>query len=405
MTMPLRLSDILARGAVIEWYEAVALVRAVADRVLEIPGAHSVPELYDIQLSASGDVSVSGGLSIDEPVRRLGQLLQATLVQSEPPVQLRLLVSQATAPVSTFGSIREFQEALGYFERPDRQSVLQQLYLRAVGAAGPTESLSVPTIDMIAPLAGPESSKPAQARPRPRPRPRVWLGFAAAVLVVVSAAAYAQYSGRSSASQLSAAALKASDIMGTAVVAGISSVTERAGLGRLAPAEHSGSVPPAPAPAPTTSQPVAPRSVAPRLQRATAAPYRAFDLEPVPSLETTAAGDGEPNAAAAATATTGGHSVGVPDTKIYSASDAVVPPVGIRPQLPRTVPPEIDRDRMARLELLILPDGTVGSVKLLGHRDVRDAMLVSAAKAWEFRPAMKDGHPVSYRKIVWMTFQ
>ena len=191
MTMPLRLSDILARGVVTEWYEAVALVRAVADRVLERPGAHSVPELYDIELAASGDVSVTGGLSIDEPVRRLGQLLQATLVQSEPPVQLRLLVSQATAPVSTFGSIREFQEALGYFERPDRQSVLQQLYSRA-GVARATETLSVPTIDMIAPLAGPEPSSPAKARPRPRPRPRVWLAFAAAVLVVVSAAAYAQ---------------------------------------------------------------------------------------------------------------------------------------------------------------------------------------------------------------------
>ena len=405
MTMALRLSDILLRGVVTEWYEAVALVRAVADRVLERPGAHSVPELADIELAASGEVFVTGGLSIDEPVRRLGQLLQATLVQSEPPVQLRLLVSQATAPVSTFGSIREFQEALGYFERPDRQAVLQHLYARA-GVAGATETRAVPTIDMIAPLAGPEPSSPTQAKPRPKPRPRVWLAFAAAILVVVSAAAYAQYSGRSSASQLSAVALKASDVMGTAVVAGISSVTERAGLGRLAPAEHSGSIQPAaPTPAPSTVLSVGPRRIAPRPQRANTPPYRAFDLEPVPSLETATAGDDEPNAGAAAAATTGGHSVRVPDTKIYSASDAVVPPVGIRPQLPRTVPPEIDKERMARLELLILADGTVGSVKLLGHRDVRDAMLVSAAKAWEFRPAMKDGQPVSYRKVVWMTFQ
>ena len=119
-----------------------------------------------------------------------------------------------------------------------------------------------------------------------------------------------------------------------------------------------------------------------------------------------AAGNDEPNASAVPTASTGERlPARLPDTKIYSASDPVVPPVGIRPQLPRTVPPDIDKERMARLELLILSDGTVGSVKLLGHRDVKDSMLVSAAKAWEFRPAMKDGQPVSYRKVVWMTFQ
>jgi hypothetical protein len=56
--------------------------------------------------------------------------------------------------------------------------------------------------------------------------------------------------------------------------------------------------------------------------------------------------------------------------------------------------------------MTILEDGTVESVKLLGKRHtVHDAMMLSAAKAWEFQPALKDGHPVKYRKTVWMAVQ
>ncbi len=32
-------------------------------------------------------------------------------------------------------------------------------------------------------------------------------------------------------------------------------------------------------------------------------------------------------------------------------------------------------------------------------------MLLSAAKAWTFSPAMKDGKPVGYRKLVWLVLQ
>jgi hypothetical protein len=31
--------------------------------------------------------------------------------------------------------------------------------------------------------------------------------------------------------------------------------------------------------------------------------------------------------------------------------------------------------------------------------------MLSAAKAWEFRPALKDGRAVKYRKVVWMARQ
>ena len=62
--------------------------------------------------------------------------------------------------------------------------------------------------------------------------------------------------------------------------------------------------------------------------------------------------------------------------------------------------------KIGRIELIILRDGTVGSVKLLSlPNNVHEAMFLSAVKAWEFSPAIRNGRPVSYRKTVWVTFQ
>jgi hypothetical protein len=95
------------------------------------------------------------------------------------------------------------------------------------------------------------------------------------------------------------------------------------------------------------------------------------------------------------------------DASVYSLDSAgVVPPVGVRPQLPRQLPADVNPDDLGRIDLIISEDGTVLSVKLLGNRrSVHDAMMLSAAKAWEFTPALKDGHPVKYRKTVWLSMQ
>ena len=74
------LSDILRPWRFpLEWHEAVALVRGVVGPLLEkSSGAIApFPELEQIEIFAAGHVNVSGGTNVDEPVRRLGQLLQA----------------------------------------------------------------------------------------------------------------------------------------------------------------------------------------------------------------------------------------------------------------------------------------------------------------------------------------
>jgi len=61
------------------------------------------------------------------------------------------------------------------------------------------------------------------------------------------------------------------------------------------------------------------------------------------------------------------------------------------------VPPH----RVGTLEMIVGKDGTVEFVKL--HTPLNryhERMIVSAAKAWLYRPATKGGRPVRYRLTV-----
>lgn len=429
MSNSLRLSDLLARSVTVEWYEAVALVRDVTERLLERSGATIVPELHQIEIADDGRVEVTGGSRSDEPVRRLGQLLQAAIVQSEPPVQLRLLMAQATAATPAFGSIREYTDALGYFERPDRAGALRLLYARAAAVPVPAIPQMTPTLDAIAPLRAPEPwDNPAKKSTRTSSRRGLWLTVCVALLLAAGTIGYLRFGRDSSkAPDVSTIALEASDAIGSAVVSGISSVTDRAGLGRLAPKDAPGTAPPVPA------APVEAPVAAPLDRKAAISPKPATSPKPVsvpkPQIVRVVAFDvdpspiGEENAPVAApipipaplagaadgpekTAQGGGRTP-QGDVNIYNAgSQGVTAPIAVRPQLPRDLPANVDKSRLGRIELTILPDGTVGAVKLLGlPNNVHEAMFLSAVKAWEFKPAMKDGRPVSYRKIIWMAFQ
>lgn len=403
MSTTLRMSDILARSVAVEWFEAVAIVSEVSDRVRESLGGQRIPELDQVQLTAGGAVTLTGATKTDEPVRRLGQLLQAGLVQSDPPVQLRLVVSQATAPEPGFSSIREFSEALAYFERPDRTAVLRNLVARAQ-AAPPVEAPMAATLDEVAPLPAPETKKRAEVRrhaARRQPSRRAVLALAATVLLIVAATAYSQLSTAApTGADVSALAIKASDAVGTTLVKGISAVSETVGLGRFVPAEGSG------APAPAAKAPETPKRVTPA--KGTAKPgdapatLRIFDLAGTPAVGVPVpAPMPVPDTVVTLIAQEG---IEAPTDAVYSAADEEVSaPIGVRPQLPRVLPGDVRPDQLSQIELIILPDGSVGSVKLLSERGgVLEGMLLSAAKAWKFLPALKDGKPVTYRKSVWL---
>ena len=62
MTDALTLSDLLTRRLSLQWYEGIAIVRGVAERLLEQQGGElRIPELHQIELDADGSVALAGG--------------------------------------------------------------------------------------------------------------------------------------------------------------------------------------------------------------------------------------------------------------------------------------------------------------------------------------------------------
>jgi hypothetical protein len=90
------------------------------------------------------------------------------------------------------------------------------------------------------------------------------------------------------------------------------------------------------------------------------------------------------------------------DEIVYTRADAgVVPPRPLSRQFPATTPFGVPPHRVGTLEMVIAKDGTVEFVKL--HTPLNryhERMIVSAAKAWLYRPAMRAGKPVKFRLTV-----
>jgi hypothetical protein len=443
MADALTLSQILGRGVSLDWHEGVAIVRGVMEWLTTRNQTSVAPDLDQIQILSSGRIEVTRGSKVDEPVRRLGQLLHATIGNADPPVKLRLVISEAMAPTPVFGSIREFDQALEYFERPDRAAVLQGLFARA-SALPLSDGAPAPTLNAVAPL----SPSPVPTATKPRPKRRV-APLAAAAAVTAAAIAWVEYgrtTGAVSPDDVSAVAQRVGDRVGSTLMSGLSAITQRVGLGRLvsegaeaasvetpaaaaeaptltrantAPSASTQSARPAPLPtvepasarssrspergasAVVPSQtPAAPVSAAPRGEPVQ---VLAFDLDPKVRADSIAPA---PIERSVVTVTVRQQAVSAPseDAAVYSSESAgVEPPIAVRPQLPTALPPNVNRDTLIEIELVVSEAGSVDSVRLLGEaRNMYDGMWLSAIKAWQFQPAVKGGDAVKYRKTVWI---
>jgi hypothetical protein len=98
--------------------------------------------------------------------------------------------------------------------------------------------------------------------------------------------------------------------------------------------------------------------------------------------------------------------VPVVQPRIYSSADGEVqPPVLVYPQLPSKRAEGLPSEEPGNLELLVLEDGTVGEAKLIpASNRIQDRLLISASKAWRFRPARRSGEPVKFRLLVPITW-
>jgi protein TonB len=61
-----------------------------------------------------------------------------------------------------------------------------------------------------------------------------------------------------------------------------------------------------------------------------------------------------------------------------------------------------------RLSIVVRADGTVGDVKVVESLDTRyglDARAIEAAKAWRFKPSLRQGHPVDVQVTLILDFR
>ncbi len=115
---------------------------------------------------------------------------------------------------------------------------------------------------------------------------------------------------------------------------------------------------------------------------------------PVPVRET-------PPTTAPAMLVTPAPTAAVAPLRVYAASDAqVVPPTALKQALP-PFPAQLPVANRGVLELVIDEDGAVENATMRESVNPRyDAQLVNAAKSWQYKPAMLEGRPVKYRKML-----
>src|SRR5215831_14435730 len=87
--------------------------------------------------------------------------------------------------------------------------------------------------------------------------------------------------------------------------------------------------------------------------------------------------------------------------RIYVASDTqVLPPTAVKQSLP-AFPAQLSAPTRGVLEVVINENGVVESVAMREPINPRyDSELLAAAKTWQYRPALLNGKPVKYRKLV-----
>jgi len=95
-----------------------------------------------------------------------------------------------------------------------------------------------------------------------------------------------------------------------------------------------------------------------------------------------------------------------PVNRIYASTDAnVVPPITIRQQLP-PYPGQVMVGKQGIIEIVIDESGGVESANMrVSVNAAYDALAVSAAKTWRYRPASINGVSVKYRKAVQITIK
>ena len=98
------------------------------------------------------------------------------------------------------------------------------------------------------------------------------------------------------------------------------------------------------------------------------------------------------------------------DPPVYKAGPGVTNPTIVREEKPRYTQAAMQAkvQGIVEVEAVILKDGTVGEVRI--HKSLDkvfglDEEALRAARAWRFKPAMKDGEPVLFQVIIQLEYR
>jgi hypothetical protein len=412
------------------WQEAVAVVHEVA--ILGVINAtrNGVPSRIDADtciLTRRGDVELPQTTDVERPDAEL-QLLRELLTGRETPPELEALVYGAPS--------KHLTDDLAMFSRPNRRGEIANLAMRALqaeeemsrlgttppamvdgvrppepaladaessapAAADPAVALSPPDSidDELAKLRDQVTARPAPPPPPPPPpvpplqpsksRTQIVQAAAAVALTVALGAAWWSWSVSPPTAPDAAPATLPPALVALELDPGWDAVGHRAADIEL------GSNPE------TTRAPRLPE-MPPRVAGASgiAAPAGESD-----GLGGSIAPGASSDAATPVASDPGDAAIDAlfSDTSVYSGGNAaVVPPLMLFPRMPRSAfPAPWEAITRPYFEVLIDQQGAVEAVRMRG-RDQHERsyyqarMMLSAAKAWQFKPAQLEGRPVRY---------
>jgi hypothetical protein len=439
-TESLMLEDLSLLEVTLSWHEAVALILELAHVV---PHGSSCPDPASVAITDIGEVRVVGRATLEgSPVRGLAVILSRLIGTATAPDKLRALITQNAGDTPTHPTSEEFAHALSYFERPNRRSDIAGIHARA--ALVHAQANSDRELERLRAKAASEHAGPASKKTHSgffqRFSSRLGQSALVAVLVIVLAGSSVGLislalgpnpfvgavetatspSDATPASLINGAAAQASQLLQAGLAA--------TGLGPSVSPEKPAVI--------DKTQPSGGRrgalraSPVVRMARASEVEAAATQMKTAafltPPARTRQTNDDWTVSVREITSATELATLGVeaadraatprfvPPGSIAASFDSSVPifsnndndvepAVLVRPQLPSATH-HATRDKISVFDLVIDEGGRVEQVRLIspGNR-FNDRMLVSAAKAWLFQPALYRGEPVRYRVTLRIT--
>ncbi len=393
------LQDMRLLKIAVSWQEAVAVMLECLHNVSD---RGAFPDPARVRLTPIGEARVLSGPALPGlAVPHAAGFLKDLMGSAAAPADLLALLEVDSSKAPEHASLAAFARALAYFERPNRRADVAAVYTRA--RAVHLKAVADRELERLrfragrpAPDGGAAQVRTERLNPELLNRALVagmciLIGLSAIALVSVALAPGPQpVRGPASPIVPPAAALVTPPAEDTAPAGEIGLPEPRMAHSDDAPAP---SVPRTPARQPAS--PPKPETVETANE----------DESPEPSVALRPSGGWSVSIREVTDAPTLVQLTPVTEEStgdseaIYSRLDTNVEPASLmRPQLPSSWNQDAPGDLISLFELIVSRSGDVEQVRLVspGNR-FSDKMLIAAAKAWQFQPALREGRPVRYR--------